>query len=365
MDLDRRARALVSPDVEQIREPDLSPAHQNDIAARAADLHGDEIGRTDRFAEELQRAPTRRGTGQQQRHRTVAQLRHGHHAAIALDEQHRRAQSQLTQACIEGTKIGKRSRRDIGVQNSRRGALVLADDRRDFTRHRYEATGEVLHRLGRRVFMPGVREAVEQADGDRLDALFAKDLQRRADILVRQRFAFLARPVDPTAHRKPQLARNEDGGIGRSVIPWVVTRATADVQRIAEARGRQHGDACPLAFEHGIGGDRGAVHEERAGSEEAADRQVFAVRRALQGVQHALAGVRGNRRNLEDPDAAIRPDQDEIGEGAADIDADTPGGGCRLHHAASLGDCGRAVAISALAALSAATLFLIHRDVMR
>ncbi len=161
------------------------------------------------------------------------------------------------------------------------------------------------------------------------------------------------------------MARNEDRGIGRAVVPRVVARAAANIQRIAEARRRQHGHARSLAFEHGVGGDRGAVHEERAGREQPVDRQVFAVGGALQSVQHALAGVRGNRGNLEDPDAAIRSDQDEIGEGAADIDPDAPGGGCRRHHAASLGDCGRAAAISALAALSAATLLLIHRAVMR
>ena len=80
------------------------------------------------------------------------------------------------------------------------------------------------------------------------------------------------------------------------------------------------------------------MHEERARAEQASDRQVLARGGTLQRVQHALAGVGGNRRNLEHPDAAARRHQHEIGEGAADIDTDAPGRRGRFRHAASLGE---------------------------
>ena len=55
--------------------------------------------------------------------------------------------------------------------------------------------------------------------------------------------------------------------------------------------------------------------------------QTLALRRQLEDTEHALAWVGRHRGGLEDVECAGAVAQDHVGEGAADIDADTPGCG--------------------------------------
>jgi hypothetical protein len=133
VDFDRRAHAFVAADVEHVGEGDAALAHQDHVAARAADLHRDQVAGADRVGIELHRADAGGGAGDHQGHRAVAELLDRDGARVALDQQQRHFQATLGEAVVEGAQVGDRARRHIGVQHRRRAALVFAHDRRDRT----------------------------------------------------------------------------------------------------------------------------------------------------------------------------------------------------------------------------------------
>ena len=101
----------------------------------------------------------------------------------------------------------------------------------------------------------------------------------------------------------------------------------ADFEHVLEPGGREEPDPGALSLQHGVGGDRRAV-------DEAGDR----VRRdaplplhQAERFDRAGARVAGCRRDLRQPHVAGRIDADDVGERAADIDADRKRAG-RLAH---------------------------------
>ena len=110
------------------------------------------------------------------------------------------------------------------------------------------------------------------------------------------------------------------------MVPLVLADAAADLQRIAEARGGEQADLGALLLEDGVGGHGRAVHEQRAVAQQGGERQVELLGGEPQHAQDALAGVGRHGRRLEDAHRARGVAQHHVGEGAADIDADAPGG---------------------------------------
>ena len=133
-----------------------------------------------------------------------------------------------------------------------------------------------------------------------------------------------ARGVDPLRHLETALARH-DGLEAAEHAPRVGPGAAAELQRVAEAPGGDEGAAHPLALQHRVGADGGAV-----------DHRLEAVRRRAEGGEARHEPVRlvcGRRRHLGDAHAAgglIH--QQQVGERAADVDPEAASGR-RLAHA--------------------------------
>src|SRR5262249_60047025 len=108
----------------------------------------------------------------------------------------------------------------------------------------------------------------------------------------------------------------------------VVATLAPDLHRVAEARGGEQSRSRSLALDERVGGQRRAV-DQRAHVGSEAPRVVEHGDHAL---LHGLRGILGCGEELADLDGAgVVVDPDEIGEGAADVDADastTRGGGC-------------------------------------
>ena len=100
----------------------------------------------------------------------------------------------------------------------------------------------------RRPFVRAVEEAVEQADRDGLDTLGGEDPGGRLHVFRHQRRQFPTIGPNPPAHRQAQVARHQNLGERRAVVPLGLADAAADLERIAEALGRQHPDPGPLLF---------------------------------------------------------------------------------------------------------------------
>ena len=177
MDLDRGHGQVIATDDESVGDVDGAAAHQGDVAAGAADVHGDEVVAAGGAAEQVHGADPRRRPRQHQVDRRIGDIVDRHHAAVALHQQHRPLEALPLQALVEGAQVGDHLGRQVGVDDSRRGPFVLAHDGDDVGRHRYPiAVPGAADGLGRGDFVGGLHEAVDQAYGDRVDAALAEGL---------------------------------------------------------------------------------------------------------------------------------------------------------------------------------------------
>ena len=159
--------------------------------------------------------------------------------------------------------------------------------------------------------MFGVQEPEQQAHRHGVGIRFPQHVDDALDLPVLQRNDHAVR-AHALPHREPKLSRDEL----RWTIPGqVVERGPVlapDLDDVAEAiRGDERGPRA-TAFEERVRGDRRAVREVLdVGAEEAGP---------FQRPDHALGLVAGSGRDLGRYHA-IPHDGDEIGEGAADVDA--------------------------------------------
>ena len=129
--------------------------------------------------------------------------------------------------------------------------------------------------------------------------------------------------VDPLRHLEAALARHDRREVAHHA-PRVGPGAPAELQRVAKAPRGDEGAAHPLALQHGVGADGGAVDH----------RLEFLRRLAERGeAGHEAVRLVGRRgRYLGDAHGARgRIDQQQVGEGAADIDAEPAAAGRGAH----------------------------------
>ena len=166
--------------------------------------------------------------------------------------------------------------------------------------------------------MEAVGVRVEEADRNGLHAGGQEGVDRAGRLRLVERAHDLAPVVDALAHLQPPVAGNERRGL----LPGEVVEArhaqAADLEDVAEALGGEEARAGALPLQDRVGGDRGAVDDladhrrvEPLLREEPAD-----------ALHDATAQVVRRRRDLRREDAALLGEEHDIGERAADIDAD-------------------------------------------
>ena len=102
-------------------------------------------------------------------------------------------QARLARTVGERPQVSRRNRREIRVRGGRRGALVLAELRRDLVRRDDVHTGMPLAQLGRdRSLVRRVAKREQQTDRDRLDVA---DIGQRGEV---ERLQLAVRPEPPT-----------------------------------------------------------------------------------------------------------------------------------------------------------------------
>ena len=88
------------------------------------------------------------------------------------------------------------------------------------------------------------------------------------------------------------------------------------------AFGGQQPDAGALALEQRIGGDGRTVDDALGLNEQRVEADAERLRQALQAVHHAQRRIGRSGGRLGERDAARGVERDQVGEGAADVDAD-------------------------------------------
>ena len=173
----------------------------------------------------------------------------------------------------------------------------------------------------RALLVPVIEEREQEHDRDRLGTRRDKRIGGIGNGCFVERLQHLAGRADPLRHLASHAAGREKCrrlGIERELI-HLVAHLPPDLQHVAEALGGDDADLRALALQHGVCRDRRAVHEAQH-----VLRRQFPLRlHALERLEHRDARVAAGGRNLHDAARRTWPADDDVREGAADVDTDT------------------------------------------
>lgn len=314
-------RAGAAPGAELVSDARRAVQHQPCLGGGAAHVERDEA-RTPGLPGEMGSGHhARRGSGFDR----IGGFPRGHcgahHRAVRLHDLQLGADAHLAQCILEAPGIAGHCRADIGGQQRGRRALIFLEFGPDFGG---EAEIGLRRNAGRDLADPAlmfrIGVAVQQAYCDRLGAPIDEHSQRAFGAGFVERPDRIPARVHPLAHLGDHRAGQERGrrSVGEVEAIGADRVLLADMEQVAKAaRGDQ---AQPRAFplEHEIGRQRGGV-------DEAGDLRRIAgcgVEALADGGQHSADRIVGRGQRLDVVDRTQRVGEHEIGEGAADIDAD-------------------------------------------
>ena len=161
---------------------------------------------------------------------------------------------------------------------------------------------------------------MHQADSDGLDVLVTQLGHQPGDRVGIWSAAQRAVGVDPFVDFEAQVARHQRCRHLEEQVIQLVAVLAGDLVRVAEASGGQESRARALAFDDGVGHQGGAVDDVL----DLIGRCAGLLQRIPEHVGDRLRRVAGRGQNFAHGErAAAVIDQDQIGEGAADVDADS------------------------------------------
>jgi len=259
------------------------------------------------------------GPGLDEAYRQTPGERRQRDAARGLHDVELAGNLPLGEPSLEVFQIAGHQRRHVDVGRRRRGALVLADLGHDLRRARdRHVRGDLADQRRQPSLVHRVHVGVQQADRDRLDALGDQLADDPARSVLVEGLPDLAIGQEPLAHFAAKPPRHEGRRRIDEEVVHVVAAFVADLERVAEALGGQERRPRALALDERVGRERRAVDDRPHGArgnrrllEERADALLDRVRRIFRRGED-LAHARGPRRRVDD---------DEVGEGAADVDA--------------------------------------------
>ena len=298
--------------------------HDADVGAGAAHVEGDEapplrMRRRPGAAQHAGGRPRHEGDDRHVRHH-----RRRRDAAVGAHDVEVAGDPGLLQPALEAAHVIAHLGADEGVHRRRGEALELAELRRHTGRGGDEGLRPFLQHDGARALLvAGVDVGEEEADGDRLHALLAQRPRSLAHALLVQRLQHLAlRRHPPLAHGHAVAPAHQRARLPGDVLhDRVVLRAlvAADMDDVAVAGRGDHAGHGAVVLQHRVGRDRGAVEDvgDRFGRGAAPLAELGdACRGPFGGV------VRGRGHLVDRALARLAVGDDEVCEGAADIDAD-------------------------------------------
>ena len=271
------------------------------------------------------RARSARRPGQQRQRGFLARHRRRHHTAIGLRDQQHAGKPGIVQPAGELVEIAAELRPDIGIQHGGAEPVIEADRREQIGRDgQIRRRQRPPHQRRRRAFLRGIGEGVHEADRHRLDPLAGEQLDRRLHIIERQRREFAPVAVDAPADAQAQIPLHQRRHVGVAVVVLLLPHPAPHLQRIAQPRRGDQPAARAGMGERGIGRDRGAVHDGVDAAHIRGQRQRHRALRGdlVQPRQHRDGRVLRRAEDFVDARRRARLGHEEIGEGAADIDAD-------------------------------------------
>ena len=236
-------------------------------------------------------------TGEEEAHRAAAGDVGAREPPARLHDLERGRHPGIVQAPREVGEIAPHRRLDVRVEGGDRGPFVLAERGVDLARER-----DLELRMLRACELPypalvlRVDEREEQAHRDAFGSGGDEPVERISHRGFVERLDDLARRADPLLHPDPHGARREEHR-GLGVEPDLVHLAShlaPDLEGVAEPLGGDDSEPAALSLQHRVGRHRGAVRELGQGAGLDPLR-----RKALDGRERRLAGVRRRARHLE------------------------------------------------------------------
>ena len=293
---------------------------EGDVGAGAADVERDQVA-LPRAGGDRDRADHPRGrSGQQGFGRCQARAARAHDPAVGTRDVGRGADAGGRHALVEPAEIARHRRHDIGVHDRDDGTLVFAHARPDLRRTADEKIGRgAFDHRACGLFVGRIAVGVEKADDDAIDPGGLRRRDRPEHAIFAQRRAHGVAGAEPFFNFEHTLARDQRGGA--VAIPVLRPRhaQALDDQQVAKTPGHEQGEPRALALDQRIDRDRRAVDEigDRVGLHAMDPRQSG---QALDEAGDRI-GRHGGRLPSDQP-AGLGVEGREIGEGAADIDAD-------------------------------------------
>ncbi len=170
--------------------------------------------------------------------------------------------------------------------------------------------------------MRRIQVGEKQADRDRLHALFFQSTDRLARCLLIELFDHLAAEVESLGQSESSTARRDRFGRAVGWIPNLFFVSAANFDLVAMAFGGEQSGYRSVHLDHGVVAGGGAMNYQIGGAEKPRHIGAFAARRIGDAVHHALRFIAGRGCRFAERDLAARSNQNEVGEGTADIDAD-------------------------------------------
>ena len=231
------------------------------------------------------------------------------------------AKATLLQGFLEIAQVAVDQRLHVGIGHGRAGALVLAEFRGDGGRDGHRDAGRTGgDPLADGPLVLGASVGMQQRDGDGLAPGCDHGVDRAIDGCQFERPHHGS--IRPHAFRNlgNMATLHERLGLVDVEIIGLVALLTANDQDITKPIGGDEARWRPLALEHRVGRDRRCMqhHVDRTAWD------AHRLQQLLQARDHGLAGIVGCCRDFEDvrcTGCAVA--EDEIGEGAADVECHT------------------------------------------
>ena len=289
------------------------------LRGRATHVQGDRVGKVDAGSELLGSDDSGGRPGLDDLDRPPGRRARRHHAAVRLHHQDRRAHAQRRQARFELGQVAADDRLDVGVDDSRAGAFVLANLRQNLRGERKgKVRGQFGDDLGQSPLVGRIRVAVDERDREGANPLG----EQKSDAFARRRFVqrldLLSPRVQPLRDLDAPASLDERAGLAPGQVVQAGIAQSADLQGVPKAPSGEEAGRRAAVFENRVGGNGRSVDDlPRGGGIDAGLRE-----QRRDALTNRLAVVLGSRRDLPRRDAACRVEKDQIRKGAPDVHAD-------------------------------------------
>ena len=227
----------------------------------------------------------------------------GNAAAVGLHD----AETAATQMVFQKSDVAPHLGRDVGVDNRRRGALVLAEFCQGLVG---EGNGDAQFQnfLAHHSFVFRVFEREEQRDGNRFDLGGFQRRQKIPDLSGIECFEDVAGRIDPTIQPETEGAGNQGGIFAKGKVVKNLPVLAGDFNHILKPRVGDQGRFGSFFFQDRIGSYRRAVNEF----------EIAVPSNVANAGKDCFGGIgRGGKGLVFAPLAAVLPD--EVGEGPASV----------------------------------------------